>query len=329
MEGLYLKIEIGPNEAGQRLDKFLRKLLKDVPLSAIFKALRKKDIRVNGKKQNEKYFLEEGDIVEIKYIQSKKEDKTKKFIKVDPKGMKIAYEDENMLIVEKWPDILVHSDSNESEEPTLTDYVLSYLNDKGDYVPENELTFTPAACNRLDRNTCGMVIFGKSFDGLKCINEAIREDEIRKYYYTLAKGKIKDGLYEAYILKNPNNNVSKIYDTPVDNAKKIAMKITTVESNGAYSLIDINLITGRSHQIRAHLSHLGNPIIGDNKYGDKQLNSFFENKYGLNYQYLYAYKLNFRRINGKLEYLTNKTIAVALPPMFKKIKQDVFKFSLR
>lgn len=324
-----MKIEIGPNEAGQRLDKFLRKLLKDVPLSAIFKALRKKDIRVNGKKQNEKYFLEEGDIVEIKYITSNKEDNTKKFIKVDPKRIKISYEDENMLIIEKWPNVLVHSDNKDNEEPTLTDYVLSYLNDKGDYVPENELTFTPAACNRLDRNTTGMVIFGKSFEGLKCINEAIREDEIRKYYYTLAKGKLRDGLYEAYILKNLETNVSKIYDTPVNNSKKIAMEISTVETNGAYSLFEINLITGRSHQIRAHLSHLGNSIIGDNKYGDKQLNSFFENKYGLNYQYLYAYKLNFRKINGKLDYLTNKTIAMALPPMFKKIKQDVFKFSLR
>ncbi|NMF06235.1 pseudouridine synthase [Clostridium beijerinckii] len=324
-----MKIEIGPNEAGQRLDKFLRKLLKDVPLSAIFKALRKKDIRVNGKKQNEKYFLEEGDVVEIKYIQSNKEDKKEKFIKVDPKRIKIAYEDENVVIIEKWPDVLVHSDSNNSEEPTLTDYVLSYLNDKGDYIPENEITFTPAACNRLDRNTSGMVIFGKSFEGLKAINEAIREDEIRKYYYALAKGKIRAGLYEAYILKNPETNISKIYDTEVKNSKKIAMEINIVESNGAYSLLEINLITGRSHQIRAHLAHLGNPIIGDNKYGDKKLNSFFESKYGLNFQYLYAYKLNFRKINGKLEYLKNKTIALALPPIFKKIKQDVFKFSLR
>ncbi|WP_160690657.1 RluA family pseudouridine synthase [Clostridium sp. C2-6-12] len=324
-----MKIEIGPNEAGQRLDKFLRKLLKDVPLSAIFKALRKKDIRVNGAKQNEKYFLQEGDLVEIKYIQSKKEDKTQKFIKVDPKGLKIVYEDDNIIIVEKWINILVHSDSNEGKEPTLTDYVLSYLNDKGDYVPENELTFTPAACNRLDRNTSGIVIFGKSFEGLKCINEAIREDEIKKYYYALAKGKVKDGLYEAYILKNPDTNTSTVHDKEVNNSKKIEMEISTVETNGAYSLLEINLITGRSHQIRAHLAHLGSPIIGDNKYGDKKLNSFFENKYGLNYQFLYAYKLNFRNINGKLNYLKNKTIAIALPPILKKIKQDVFKFSLR
>ncbi|MGN0144820.1 MAG: pseudouridine synthase [Clostridium sp.] len=324
-----MKIEIGSNEAGQRLDKFLRKLLKDVPLSAIFKALRKKDIRVNGKKQNEKYFLEEGDVVEIKYIQTKKENKSAKFIKVDPKRMKICFEDENVVIVEKWPGILVHSDSNDNKEATLTDYVLSYLNDKGSYVPENEVTFTPAACNRLDRNTSGMIMFGKTFEGLKCINEAIREDEVKKYYYTLAKGRVKGGLYEGYIVKNPETNISTVYDKEVKNSKKISMDVKVVETNGAYSFLEINLITGRSHQIRAHLAHVGNPIIGDNKYGDKKLNSFFESKYGLNYQYLYAYKLNFRKIKGKLGYLDNKTIAVALPPLFKKIKQDVFKVSFR
>ena len=249
-----MKIEIGPNEAGQRLDKFLRKLLKDVPLSAIFKALRKKDIRVNGKKQNEKYFLEEGDIVEIKYIQSKKEDKSNKFMKVDSKRMKICFEDDNLVVVEKWPGILVHSDSADGKEATLTDYTLSYLDAKGAYVPENELTFTPAACNRLDRNTSGMVIFGKTFEGLKCINEAIREDEIKKYYYALVKGKIKNGRYEGYILKNSDNNLSKIYENEVEGSKKIITEVNTVETNGAYSLLEINLITGRSHQIRAHLS---------------------------------------------------------------------------
>ncbi|GAA0078329.1 RluA family pseudouridine synthase [Clostridium sp. CTA-5] len=322
-----MKIEIGSNEAGQRLDKFLRKLLKDVPLSAIFKALRKKDIRVNGKKQNEKYFLEEGDIVEIKYIQSK-QDKKEKFIKVDSSGIKITYEDENLLVIEKWPGVLVHPDQN-GNEATLTDYALSYLNEKGAYIPENEITFTPAPCNRLDRNTSGIVMFGKTFEGLKAVNEAIREDRVKKYYMALAKGKIKDGLYTGYILKNQETNISKVYKKEVPNSKKIAMEVTTVQTNGAYSLLEINLITGRSHQIRAHLAYLGNPIIGDNKYGDKKINSFFDNKYGLNYQFLYAYKLNFKEMNGKLEYLRNKIIVEALPPMLKKIKQDAFKFSLR
>ena len=323
-----MKIEIGANEAGQRLDKFLRKLLKDVPLSAIFKALRKGDVRVNGKKQKEKYSLAEGDIVEIKYITSKKENKLDSFINVDPSGLKITYEDENVLVVEKWPGVLVHPDGNK-KEATLTDYVLSYLNEKGDYLPESEVTFTPASCNRLDRNTSGLVIFGKTFEALRVLNEMIREGNVDKYYNTLVKGKIEDGLYKGYILKNEEANISKIYDKKVPNSKEIAMEVKTIQTNGAYSFLEINLITGRSHQIRAHLSHLGNPLIGDNKYGDKSLNSFFFNKYGLDYQYLYAYKLIIRKVGGKLGYLENKTIVESLPPIFKKIKADVFKFSLR
>lgn len=319
-----MKIEIGSNEAGQRLDKFLRKLLKDVPLSAIFKALRKGDVRVNGKKQKEKYILQEEDVVEIKYIQTKKETK-EKFIKVNSSALRITYEDENIVIVEKWPGVLVHPDGNK-KEATLTDYVLSYLFAKGDYMPENEVTFTPAACNRLDRNTSGMVIFGKNFEALRILNETIREGEVEKYYNTLVKGRIKDGLYKGYILKNEETNISKVYEKKVPGSKEIAMEVKTLKSNGAFSFLEINLITGRSHQIRAHLSHLGNPVLGDTKYGDRKLNSYFNNKFGLEYQYLYAYKLIFRGIGGKLEYLKNKTIAQSLPPIFKKIKVEAFKF---
>ena len=321
------RIEIGANEAGQRLDKFLRKLLKDVPLSAIFKAMRKGDIRVNGKKQKENYALQVNDVVEIRYIQTTKQKKEPNFIKVNSGGMKVALEDENMIIVEKWPGVLVHPDQK-GAEPSLTDYVLSYLNDKGDYLPENEVTFTPAPCNRLDRNTSGVVIFGKNFESLRTLNEMIREGNVEKYYMALVKGRIKDGEYNGYIRKNEEANISKIFDTKVKDSKKISMEVTTIKSNGAFSLLEINLITGRSHQIRAHLAHLGNPILGDSKYGDRKLNSFFDNKFGLNYQFLYAYKLIFRNAKGKLEYLNNKTLAVALPPMFKKIRNDVFKINI-
>lgn len=323
-----MRIEIGANEAGQRLDKFLRKLLKDVPLSAIFKALRKGDIRVNGKKQKEKYTLEVNDVVEVRYIQSQKmTEKKGNFVKVDPSGLKVAYEDNNMVVVEKWPGVLVHPDSNK-KIPTLTDYVLSYLNEKGDYLPEKEVTFTPAPCNRLDRNTSGIVVFGKNFEGLRELNEIIREGRIKKYYNALIKGRIKDGLYTGYILKNEEANISRIYDKKVKDSKEISMEVKTIQSDGAFSFIEIDLITGRSHQIRAHLAHIGNPIIGDNKYGDKKLNSYFLNKYGLDYQFLYAYKLNFKNVDGKLDYLKNKVITVALPPIFKKIKHDTFKIRL-
>lgn len=317
-----MKIEIGANEAGQRVDKFVRKWLKDVPLSAIFKAFRKGDIKVNGKKTKEKYFLEEGDIVETFYISSKPEKKD--FQRID-NNFKVTYEDENMLLIEKWPGILVHSNSD-SGEPTLTDHVLSYLYDKGEYRPEKEVTFTPAPCNRLDRNTSGIVIFGKTFEALKLLNEMIRDRKIKKYYTALVKGRIKDGVYQAYIYKNEDANISKVFDKFVPNTKEIAMDVKSIQSCGTFSLIEIELLTGRSHQLRAHLSHLNNPIIGDSKYGDKKLNSFFNNKYGLNYQFLYAYKTIFRDCPEKLSYLKNKTIAETLPPVFKKIKTDVFKF---
>lgn len=315
-------IQIGANESGQRCDKFLRKLLKDVPLSAIYKAFRKGDIRVNGKKIKEQYVLEEGDTIEIRYIKTSGE--KKKFERID-NNLKITYEDENILMVEKWPNLLVHSDTKNGE-PTLTDYVLSYLYDKGDYEPEKEVTFTPAPCNRLDRNTSGVVIFGKNFKYLKALNEAIRERSIEKYYMALVQGRIKDRIYKGYILKNEDANISKVHMTEVPNSKEIAMEVKTIQSCGTFSLIEINLLTGRSHQLRAHLSELGNPIVGDSKYGDKKLNSFFVNRYGLDYQFLYAYKVIFKSNSDELEYMKNKTIAESLPPVLKKIKNDVFKF---
>ncbi|MCY6484648.1 RluA family pseudouridine synthase [Clostridium aestuarii] len=320
-----MRIEIGTNEAGQRIDKFARKWLKDVPLSAIFKAIRKGDLRVNEKKVKQNYFLEEGDMVEAKYIKSTSKDNEKKFQQVDHSGMKTSYEDENMLIIEKWPGVLVHSDKKNGE-PTLTDYVLSYLNQKGEYIPENEVTFTPSPCNRLDRNTSGIVIFGKNFQSLKLLNEMIRERKIKKYYNALVKGKIKEGYYEAYISKNQDSNISQIFKEEKKNTKKIAMNVKVIDTVGSYSFLELDLITGRSHQLRAHLAYLQNPIIGDDKYGDRKLNSFFNSKYGLSFQFLYAYKLVFKECPQELAYMKNKIIIEALPPIFKKIKRDVLKF---
>jgi len=324
-----MKIEIGSNEAGQRLDKFLRKLLKDVPLSAIYKTLRKGDVKINGSKKKEKYVLELGDIVEIRDITTTASNKKKvvNFQKVDPSHLKVIFEDENLLILEKWPNVLVHGDKK--GEITLTDFALSYLNDKGDYLPEQEVTFTPAPCNRLDRNTSGMVLFGKNFEALKQLNEMIRERKIKKYYIALVKGKMQSGTYEAFIMKDSENNISKIYDEEVPMSKKIAMEVKLIQTDALYSLIEIDLITGRSHQLRAHLAHLGYPIIGDQKYGERKVNEFFINKYGLNYQFLYAYKLIFRNCTEKFQYMENKTVAEALPPIFKKIKKDVFRVVIR
>jgi 23S rRNA pseudouridine955/2504/2580 synthase len=316
-----MKIEIGSNEEGQRLDKFLRKWLKDVPLSAIYKAMRKGDIRVNGKKKKEKYFLEKGDIVEVNYIFSN--NKKSEFISIDSGSLKIIYEDKNMILVEKWPGVLVHSD-NKGKENTLTDYVLSYLYDKGEYKPEDSPTFSPSPCNRLDRNTSGIVVYGKNYNSLKTLNEMIRNRDLDKYYIAIVKGTLKDGEYTAYIHKDKEKNISSICEFSKKDTKRISMKIKNLKTCGLYSLIEINLITGRSHQLRAHLAYMGNPIIGDPKYGDSKVNSHFYNKYGLVYQYLYAYKLHFKNSTKDFSYINGKTITASLPPIFKKIKNDLF-----
>lgn len=318
-----MKIEIGANEANQRLDRFLRKLLKDVPLGGIYKSLRCGEITVNGLKKKNNYQLQQGDIVNTSDIVSEK--KQREFIKVEDSKLKICYEDKNLLLVEKWPGVLVHSDDNNGEA-TLTDYVLSYLAEKNQYDPSMELTFAPAPCNRLDRNTSGIVIFGKNFETLQTANEMIKNKDIEKYYYSIVKGRIKDGIYTAYITKDENSNRSKVYDAPKVNSKKIEMEVKSLESCGTYSFIEIKLLTGRSHQLRAHLAYLGNPIIGDTKYGEKKINAYINNKFAVNYQYLYAYKVIFRNCQDKLSYLQNKTVAEALPPVFKKIKNDIFKF---
>lgn len=315
-----MNITIGPNEKGQSIDKFLKKWLKDVPLSAIYRAIRKGDIRVNDKKIKEKYILEDGDIVEAKYIKSETK---KEFIRIDQK-LKVTYEDDNILVAEKKPGILVHK--GETAEETLTDQVLSYLFDKGDYQPERETTFSPSPCNRLDRNTSGLVIFAKNYQALINVNQMIRDRKIEKYYMALIKGKLKDGLYEGFIKKDERNNKSVVYKEEEDGAKNISMRIKTEVTCGSFSLIEIELMTGRSHQIRAHLSSLGHAIIGDPKYGDKEINNYFNNKFSLEYQYLYAYKLIFRDCPEFLSYLNNKTILESIPPIYKRIKKEVFKF---
>lgn len=318
------EIVITRNEAGQRFDKFLRKYLKNMPLSAIYKAIRTREITVNGSKSSEKYILNEGDIVKFNIeIEDVKKQKETSFMETEY-DFKIDYEDENILIVEKKAGLLVHPD--EGKEMTLTDQVMSYLYDAGKYNPEDEKTFAPSPCNRLDRNTEGLVMFAKNYDTLKAVNETIRNGGITKYYTALVKGKIESDTYRAYIIKDTKTNRVKVYKDRVKDSKEIITKIINIDTIGQYSLLDIDLITGRSHQIRAHLAWLGNPIVGDPKYGEKKINNYFKDRYGLNNQYLVAYKLVFKECTGVVNYLEGKTVTMALSPILKKIKKDVLKF---
>lgn len=318
------EIVITRNEAGQRFDKFLRKYLTDMPLSAIYKAIRTKEIIINGSKSSEKYILNEGDLVTFNIeIEDVKKQKKTNFMQIDY-DFKIDYEDENILVVEKKAGLLVHPD--EGKEMTLTDQVMSYLYDSGKYKPEDEKTFTPSPCNRLDRNTEGLVMFAKNYDTLKAVNETIRNGGITKYYTALIKGRIESDTYSAYIIKDTKTNRVKVYKERVKDSKEIITRVINVDTIGQYSLVDIDLITGRSHQIRAHLAWLGNPIVGDPKYGEKKINNYFKDRYGLNNQYLVAYKLVFKECTGVIKYLEGKSITMALSPVLKKIKKDVLKF---
>lgn len=317
------EIVITPNEAGQRFDKFLRKYLVDMSLGSIYRAIRTKQITINGRKGSEKYSLNEGDIIKFDMkIDDVKKEKKLEFINIEY-DFQTAYEDNNILIIEKKPGVLVHPD--EGGDLTLTDEVLAYLYDKGEYDPEKEKTFAPSPCNRLDRNTEGLVVYAKNYDSLKALNELIRDGYLEKYYAVIVKGKIKEDLYCAYITKNQKTNRVSIKKEYVEGAKEIKTRVFNLDTVGQFSYAEIELITGRSHQIRAHLASLGNPIIGDPKYGDKKVNNFFKEKFGLQSQLLIANKIIFKKCPDFLKYLEDKTISMQLPQLFKKIKNDVLK----
>ncbi|MEG0372038.1 MAG: RluA family pseudouridine synthase, partial [Clostridium sp.] len=290
------EIIITQNEAGQRLDKFLRKYLKETSLGSIYKAIRKKDIKVNNLKSNEKYVLVEGDILQF-YFKIEEETKKKEDKKILEKivdvnyDFDIAFEDSSIIVAKKVKGLLTHPD--EGDELTLTDQVLAYLFDNGKYDPEKEKTFSPSPCNRLDKNTEGLVIFAKTYEALKGVNEAIREGNVKKYYMALICNKPREGRHIAHIQKDRRANKSRIYDGPVKDSKEIITDVTIIDTVGQFSQVEIDLITGKSHQIRAHLAHMGCPLIGDFKYGDKKVNSFFQNKYGVEDQMLVAYKIIF------------------------------------
>lgn len=294
------RIVAGQNDAGQRLDKFLIKLLKSAPKGMIYKWIRKKRVKINGKKSNIDSFINEGDVIEL-YINDEFFDDKKDipaYLTRKPQ-LSLVYEDENILISDK-PSGMVAHDGDDS----LICRVQAYLYQKGEYAPQNEKTFAPALCNRIDRNTSGLVIAAKNAEALRIINEKIRNREIDKFYILKTEGVIlqSEGKIEGYTIKNEKENKVYFYKENIAGSKKCVTEYRTLDKEGT---VEAKLITGRTHQIRASFAAIGHPLVGDVKYGAKKDGkSSFQN--------LRAYKLvfSFNTPAGKLEYLSGKVFEV-------------------
>jgi len=319
-----IKFLISENDANQRLDKFLKKYFKNAPLSHIYKLIRK-DVKLNGKREKPETVLYFGDEL-ILYISEEDEKafRLKKEHSKQKKQFSIAYEDNNLIIVSKPFGLLTHGDSFEKKK-TLANQVMGYLIESGEYNP-SEKSFTPAPANRLDRNTTGLVIFGKTSAALKNVNLMLKErNHIRKYYSTIVFGEIKkDLVLKGRLEKDETQNKAKILSEEESSGKEIETVVRVIEKAKDFTFVEVELITGRTHQIRAHLAHAGFPIIGDIKYGNKKLNFEISKKYGLTTQILHAEKLYFDEMLPHFEYMSGVTVKAELPKEFLEIKQAIF-----
>lgn len=303
-------IVINKNDAGQRIDKYLTKSLKNLPIPLMYKYIRKKRIKINGKKCEVSSRLNEGDTIDF-YINDeffcKNKDKYD-FLKA-PNKIDILYEDNNILLLDKKPGLIVHPDKNYHFD-SLISRIIHYLYDKKEYNPENENSFTPSLVNRIDRNTGGIVIAAKNAESLRILNKKMKNRELKKIYLCIVHGilKKKSGVLTGYLDKNEKQNRVYIYNNKRNRAKSIKTKYKVLKEYDKSSLLEVELLTGKTHQIRAHLAFIGNPILGDGKYGTNKLNKGTSFKY----QALYSYKLifEFKTPSGILEYLNGKEIVV-------------------
>lgn len=320
------EITIDKNERDQRIDRFLKKLFPKASKGFIYKMLRKKRIKLNGTKADPSDIIREGDQIQM-YLADETIDKFKedeKIIKASS-NLDIIYEDSNIVLINKPKGLLSHGTDNSSYGNTVVDQLVSYLYKKNEYIPRLEKTFTPSICNRLDRNTSGIIIGAKNYDALKKVNKAIKDNNIKKIYLCVIKGIIKeDTRLTGFLTKNEEKNkvyISKINDK---DSKRIITDVKVLKTNGEYSLLEIDLITGRTHQIRAHLSSIGCPIIGDVKYGDKKTNKFFDETYGLKSQFLHAHKIVFKNMENPMEYLNNMEFTAEIDSILKNIEENLF-----
>ena len=296
-------ITINKNDANQRMDKFLSKRFRTMPKSLMYKYIRTKYIKLNGKKCSIDDILREGDVLTLyikdEFFEARYDEY--EFMKA-PKTLSVIYEDENLLILDKPEGVLAHPDKTYHFD-SMVARVQHYLYDKGEYDPKKENSFSPAMANRLDRNTGGLIIAAKNAVALKELNRLIKERLIKKLYLCICEGKPKkpSGLLKGTLTKNESKNIVKV-SKKSDEGKEIATQYRVIDSSGKYSLIEIDLLTGRTHQIRAHMASIGCPLAGDTKYGGHPLRVK-----GHTGQALYSYCLRFSEIvDSPLSYLSGK-----------------------
>ena len=327
------EITIGKNEAGQRLDKFLAKYMNLAPKSFFYKMMRKKNITLNGKKCEGAEKLEEGDVVKLfladETIEKFSEVKIQKIENTKKQKLDILYEDSDILLINK-PSGMLSQKAKESDI-SLVEYLIDYLTDTGAVTAESMRSFRPSVCNRLDRNTSGIVAAGKSLAGLQMLSEVFRDRSIHKYYQCIVKGEMKDNrTIDGWLLKDEATNKVRILNDAEakrylkqtegkPNAEKpleIKTKYEPLATNGTCTLLKVTLLTGRSHQIRAHLSSIGHPIVGDTKYGTS---GNLEKNYKIRSQMLHSYRLEFPKLEEPFAYLTGKVVEAPLPPEFARV----------
>ncbi|MBE6032154.1 MAG: RluA family pseudouridine synthase [Clostridiales bacterium] len=321
-----MKLTITQNEDKQRLDRFLKKYFKGAPLSRIYSLIRTK-IKVNGKKVSPETVLAEGD--ELTFYLTDEElasyRKTKETVSFK-KQFRIAYEDENLLVAEKPFGLLTHGDGKEKKNH-LANQALGYLIHTGAYDPARERTFVPAPVNRLDRNTTGLVIIGKNYDSLKTLNRMIRERGfIRKLYVTIVSGRLEKELHLVDRMEKDErtNKIRVLESTEEGKTMETRVRPLEVSKDGAYTLVEVELITGRTHQIRAHLAKAGHPIIGDEKYGDPRVNQKVRKAFHLTTQLLHARRLVFEKTLPPLKNMEGKMVTASLPGNWKQILESLF-----
>lgn len=318
---------IGPNQAGQRFDKYLRKLLPNAQDSFLYKMLRKKNITLNGKSAKGPEMLAPGDEVKLFFSDETYEKFAGGEAKADIyreayqkwKDIAVLYEDAHVLILNKPAGIL--SQKAEEKDLSLNEWLVGYLLQNHTITEGDLALFKPSICNRLDRNTSGLVLCGKSLAGSQALTKLIRERQVRKFYHTIVTGSLTEACrIEGYLSKDEKNNkvtITSGRQSAKQDYIQTAYRPLAYNENTTY--LEVELITGKTHQIRAHLSGIGHPLIGDYKYGNKAINEKYKAKYGLSSQLLHAYRLEFPRLCGPLNGLSEKEVIAPLPELFDVI----------